>query len=193
MERARSGILEGARRSIELHGVRGTTMGRMADYGGVAKATVYNHFRTKTEVLVALAADEIEMARRVGTARLASGAPAAEALAAAVSALAEGPALRAVSSGEPDIVAVLAVPGPHPLWGSARAAVTEVIGSSVALTAAAVDLVVRWAASVVLAPPGAADLRSQADAVVAAVQSTSVEADLAADAGRPLVGAAAPG
>ena len=62
MGRARAGVLDGALRSVVKQGTRATTMSGIATLGGVAKATVYNHFRTKDEVWAALVADEVDRA-----------------------------------------------------------------------------------------------------------------------------------
>ncbi|MCW2614504.1 MAG: transcriptional regulator, TetR family, partial [Frankiales bacterium] len=54
MLRTRAAILEAAAGCVQRFGVRKTTMGDVAAQGGVAKATLYNHFRTKDDVLRAL-------------------------------------------------------------------------------------------------------------------------------------------
>ena len=51
MHRSRAAILDAAARCVERHGVAGTTMAGIADAAAVAKATLYNHFRTKDDVL----------------------------------------------------------------------------------------------------------------------------------------------
>src|SRR5581483_5452178 len=58
MNRTRAAILEGARRAVEVSGTR-ITMAQVAAAAGVAKATLYNHFRTREAVLDALLEDEI--------------------------------------------------------------------------------------------------------------------------------------
>jgi len=59
MARSRAAILEGARKSVEVSGTR-ITMAQVAAAAGVAKATLYNHFRTREEVLEAVLLSEIE-------------------------------------------------------------------------------------------------------------------------------------
>ena len=54
MQRTRTAILDAALDCIATQGVRRTTMTDLATAGGVAKATLYNHFRTKDDVLAAL-------------------------------------------------------------------------------------------------------------------------------------------
>ena len=60
MGRTRLGLLAGAARAFAEHGLRRSTMQSIAAAAGVAKATLYNHFRTKDEVTAALLAAELE-------------------------------------------------------------------------------------------------------------------------------------
>ncbi|MDX6225062.1 MAG: TetR/AcrR family transcriptional regulator, partial [Frankiales bacterium] len=54
MLRTRAAILDGAERCIERDGIRRTTMSDVSGEAKVAKATLYNHFRTKDDVMSAL-------------------------------------------------------------------------------------------------------------------------------------------
>ena len=56
MGRTRLGLLTGAARAFAEHGLRRSTMQSVAAAAGVAKATLYNHFRTKDDVATALLA-----------------------------------------------------------------------------------------------------------------------------------------
>ena len=98
-------------------------MSGIATLGGVAKATVYNHFRTKDEVWAALLADEVD--RAVDVTDSADDLPGA--LAALADHLAEHPARATLAEREPDVLAAAgrrgagrrALPepydrGPHP-------------------------------------------------------------------------------
>lgn len=58
MERARAGILGAAAELVAEGGPRAVTMAAVARRGGVAKATVYNHFRDRNELLLALLASQ---------------------------------------------------------------------------------------------------------------------------------------
>ena len=60
MNRTRAGLLSGAARAFAEHGLRRSTMQSIAAAAGVAKATLYNHFRTKDEVAAALLALELD-------------------------------------------------------------------------------------------------------------------------------------
>src|SRR4051812_34679773 len=58
MNRTRTALLEGARRAVLVNGTK-ITMSQVAAAAGVAKATLYNHFRTREAVLAALVVDEV--------------------------------------------------------------------------------------------------------------------------------------
>ena len=66
MDRTRAGLLAGAARAFAEHGLRRSTMQSIAAAAGVAKATLYNHFRTKDEVAAALLAARARPADRPG-------------------------------------------------------------------------------------------------------------------------------
>src|SRR6266516_3416813 len=87
MNRTRAALLDGARRAVEAHGTK-ITMAQVAGGAGVAKATLYNHFRTREAVLSALLADEVS-----GLVDTLLDRPVEEALAAAASSLSENPML----------------------------------------------------------------------------------------------------
>jgi len=59
MGRTRTAALEGARRVLAEHGLRKATMGDVAVRGGLAKATLYNHFRTKDDLVAGLIHDDV--------------------------------------------------------------------------------------------------------------------------------------
>src|SRR5947209_12498031 len=53
MQRTRAAVLDGAVRAVEKHGARRATMADIAMLAGIAKGTLYNHFRTKEAVYAA--------------------------------------------------------------------------------------------------------------------------------------------
>src|SRR3954447_15000654 len=53
MDRTRAALLAGAARAVAASGTK-ITMAQVATAAGVAKATLYNHFRTREAVLAAL-------------------------------------------------------------------------------------------------------------------------------------------
>src|SRR4051794_11913933 len=59
MTRTRAALLAGAARAVEVSGTK-ITMAQVAAAGGVAKATLYNHFRTRDAVLAALVIAQVD-------------------------------------------------------------------------------------------------------------------------------------
>ena len=173
MLRTRTAILEAAAGCVERDGVRKVTMGEIASAAGVAKATLYNHFRTKDAVLAALvdarvaalAAECVAIAE--GHARDDAGPrPAVPGLAAsdlglrlpgalvhAAAGLASYPPLHRVATDEPALLLPLVVPGGGRGWFQARAAVGDVLlAAGEAAAPEAVDLVLRWLVGQLLWP-----------------------------------------
>jgi AcrR family transcriptional regulator len=157
MLRTRRAILEAAEQCVQEQGVRGTTMGQIASTGGVAKATLYNHFRTKDDVLRAL----VE-ARVAALAEQCTGRPAAEALEHAARVLAGSAALRRVAEQESALLVPLLVVGDGRAWQSAREAVGQLVPPG------SVELVLRWLVSQLLWPLPADAARAQAQTLARA-------------------------
>jgi AcrR family transcriptional regulator len=158
MARTRGAILEAAARCVERYGVRRTTMSDVATQASVAKATLYNHFRTKDDVLAALVEARVGALRdacvEVAAGRHAppvpglpgpSGSGLAAALEHAASVLAGSGPLRRVAADEPAALAVVAVPGSGRTWDAVRTAVVDVLeAAEVPGTPVVGDLVLRW-------------------------------------------------
>jgi AcrR family transcriptional regulator len=152
MSRSRAGILSGAATSLERYGPRKTTMADIAREGGVAKATLYNHFRDKHEVYAALLEREVDevlarvldaQAKAVAEAGHAGGtAPLAAALAAAAGEVADHQVLRRVVAAEPVLLAALIQPRDNVPWQRARELATAIVGD-----AGAGDVALRWVLS----------------------------------------------
>lgn len=178
MERTRAAILVGAAACVERDGVRSTTMGELARTGGVAKATLYNHFRTKEAVLGALVearaeALVLECQALAGEDPAGSALPAAAgtglaaALAHAADALACSGPLRRVAEQEPALLAPLAVPGDGRAWAAVREGIAAVlVAGGAPADPAGVELVLRWVLSGLLWPAGE-PARAQAEALTA--------------------------
>src|SRR5215210_5888680 len=124
MGRTRRGLLTGAARAFAQHGLRRSTMQSVAGAAGVAKATLYNHFRTKDEVARALLATELDRLTA-----LAAGLPPATALTALADEVAGHPVLRRLADDEP-------------------AGLTTLLGADRALA----ELTARWLLGLVLQP-----------------------------------------
>ncbi len=132
MGRTRAGILESTGRAVEKYGVRRATMGDVASVAGIAKGTLYNHFRTKNDLLTAAIAAGVE-ALGDDCVALAAGngeAGLARALRHAAETLSAHPALVRVAAEEPAELIRLLLPGYDGAWPAARAAVARVIGAA---------------------------------------------------------------
>jgi AcrR family transcriptional regulator len=160
MLRTRGALLDAAATCVSQIGVRRTTMSEIAATGGVAKATLYNHFRTKDDVLAALVESRVAA---LGAACAALAAPdpllpdrphgLAVALQHAAEALGGSRPLRRVAADEPALLVPLAVPGEHRAWAQAREAVEAVLSAAGAPTGRdEVELVLRWLLSQLLWP-----------------------------------------
>lgn len=129
MGRTRAGILDAAGRAVEKYGVKRTTMSDVASVAGIAKGTLYNHFRTKNDLLTAaiaagidVLADECaELARDRGEAGLADG------LRHAAETLSAHPALVRVTAEDPAELVRLLLPGSDGAWPVARNAIARVM------------------------------------------------------------------
>jgi AcrR family transcriptional regulator len=166
MGRTRAAVLDGAARAVEKHGARKATMADIASLAGIAKGTLYNHFRAK-EAVYAAALD-------AGIRGLATECVAAahddlcEALVLAADRIGTHPALRRIATDEPMVLAAMVTPTDMPLWGLARSSVRDVlVAAGVATSASSIDLVVRWLSSCIVSP--APDPVAQAGLVAVAL------------------------
>jgi AcrR family transcriptional regulator/transcriptional regulator with XRE-family HTH domain len=152
MGRTRAALLQATAECIARYGVKKTTMVDVASRSRVAKATLYNHFRTKDDVLAALVEQQVTELVAAAVAVAASEGLSA-ALAAAARRIAEHPALRTAAGSEQALLSPLLTPGSGRGWQVARDGVAAVL---VAGRAAAgpeqVELVLRWCTSQVLWP-----------------------------------------
>jgi AcrR family transcriptional regulator len=154
MSRTRRGLLTGARTAFAERGLKKTTMQHVAAAAGVAKATLYNHFRTKDDVAHALIAFELDR-----LAALAAELP----LTVAVPALAEEvgahPVLRRLAETEPEVlVQMMALDAER--WSD----VVLTLGSALRISRPEAELVCRWLLGLVLQPGTAPERAAQAAA-----------------------------
>lgn len=163
MDRGRSAAVAGARRVLAEVGVRRATMAEVAVRGGLAKATLYNHVRTKDELLRLVAGDGVGRVMGAAAPALQRGDLAA-ALAAAADCLAEDEVLIGLRRIEPaSLVALLSVDD-GPGWSPAREAVAAALDrADHASGPAPVDLVLRWLLSYLIAPGNAARRAASAE------------------------------
>jgi len=148
MGRTRAAVLEGAGRAIEKHGSRRATMADIANLAGVAKGTLYNHFRTKDAVYsAALHTGLRSLAEECVTV---AAEDLADALALAAERLSTSPPLRRVATDEPAVLAALTAVGADGEWAVARDSVRAALAAAGRTTAEpAVDVVLRWLVSFV--------------------------------------------
>jgi len=174
MNRTRAALLDGARRAVEVSGTK-ITMAQVAASAGVAKATLYNHFRTREAVLDALLLDEV--ARLIDRA---AGLPVHDALAATAAALSDNPLLRTLARVEPGTVAALGrIDRTASGWQRARAAVDAALAAD---GRGGTEFVLRWLASFVLSPARPAAIAADLAVLVAALPDVPASADVAVSA-----------
>jgi AcrR family transcriptional regulator len=158
MGRTRRGLLDGAARAFAQHGLKRSTMQAVAAAAGVAKATLYNHFRTKDEVARALLAAELD--------RLLAAAgelPLADALAGLADECAGHPVVRRLAETEPELLTALLTVDPQ-RWGG----LTARLAAALRVDDEAAELAARWLVGVAL-QPGRSGLRHRSAARLAAV------------------------
>jgi AcrR family transcriptional regulator len=166
MQRTRAAVLDGAVRAVEKHGARRTTMADIAMLAGIAKGTLYNHFRTKEAVYAA--AVDAGVAALVEECAAVGGDDLAEALALAAERLGSHPALRRIAAEEPAVLASLVTIDDGEAWARVRtgiAGVLQVAGRDA--SGGSVELVLRWLVSFVAA--AGHDVDGQAATLAAAL------------------------
>lgn len=175
MNRTRAALLDGARRAVEANGTK-ITMAQIAATAGVAKATLYNHFRTREAVLAALVVDEVStLIDRVAQRSL------PDALAETASALALHPALRTLARIEPGTLAALGcIDRSAPAWRLAR---EGVVGALASEQRGGADLVLRWLASYLMSPASPSTIAGELAILLAALPDAAPAAESAAHAG----------
>jgi AcrR family transcriptional regulator len=153
MGRTRRGLLEGAARAFAEQGLRAATMQSIARSAGVAKATLYNHFRTKDEVARALLAAELDR-----LAAAAAALPPDAALVRLADEFAGHPVLRRLRETEPAVLVDLLAVGPD-RW----AELTSRLAAVLTLDPDGAELAARWLIGVAL-QPGRSSARRRAAA-----------------------------
>ena len=174
MNRTRAALLDGARRAVETSGTK-ITMAQVAASAGVAKATLYNHFRTREAVLDALLLDEV-----VRLAAQVQGKPLADALAQTASTMSDSPLLRTLARIEPATVAALGrIDRTARGWQQARSAVDAALAAE---GRGGAEFVLRWLASFVLSPARPASIAADLAVLVAALPDVPAQGEAAASA-----------
>jgi AcrR family transcriptional regulator len=173
MDRTRSALLAGAGRAVEVNGTR-ITMAQVAAAAGVAKATLYNHFRTRETVLVALVTEQARLLVEEH-----AGKPLEHALTDAAVSISEHPLRRTLSDREPAALAALGrIDADAEGWRIAREGVAKLLAAA---DRAGVDLVLRWLASFVLTPADRNAVSADVAMLVAGLPRTLVSREPLAD------------
>jgi AcrR family transcriptional regulator len=142
MNRTRAALLAGAARAVEVSGTK-ITMAQVAAAAGVAKATLYNHFRTREAVLAALVVEQVDAIIEEQ-----AGKPLGAALVDAATAIATSPLRRGLARVEPALLAAVGrIDDTAEPWQHARAAVEAALAAE---SRDGADTVLRWLASFVL-------------------------------------------
>lgn len=163
MSRTRGALLDGARRAVEASGTK-ITMAQVAAAAGVAKATLYNHFRTRDAVLAGLVVDEVT--RLIDQC---SAQSLAEALGTAANAIANHPLLRGLARAEPGTLAVLGcVDVRSEGWLLARDAVAKALAAE---SRGGAETVLRWLSSYMITPATPATISADLAVVLAGLPS----------------------
>jgi AcrR family transcriptional regulator len=167
MSRSRAAILDGARQAVEANGTK-ITMTQVATAAGVAKATLYNHFRTREDVLHALIVDEVEsLVRELGHLDL------SDALTRAATILSDHPLLEALGADDASTLAALArVDVRSAGWGLVAAATENLLNLA---GRRGTPTVLRWLSSFVLAPAEIADIEADVDVLVAGLPPRQID------------------
>lgn len=159
MNRTRAALMAGAARSVATSGTK-ITMAQVAAAAGVAKATLYNHFRTREAVLDALTVDQLTQLVDAQ-----HGKAIELALVDVAHAISTSPVLRGLATVEPATLAGLArIDDRARAWRTAHAAVAdalEVAGRG------GVETVLRWFASFLLTPGDPAAIAADAAVLLA--------------------------
>lgn len=148
MERSRKALLDGAREAVATKGISGTSMVDVADFGQVARATLYNHFRSKDELWVALIQDELESVSELFRAQsnFETG------LAALASYIGANPMLRTIAEEDPVTLATLTKVADSQIWTAIYARFSLLAKERKVSDSAAVDVAFRWLVSQIAYP-----------------------------------------
>lgn len=157
--RSKAAILDGARAAVLANGTR-VTMAQIAARAGVAKATLYNHYRAREDVLAELLLAEID--ELIGSV---AHLPLPAALTRAAIAISEHPLLEAL--GDTDLVA-LSVLARVDVRSAGWARVAQATERLLARRGRrGTPTVLRWLASFVIAPADPEDVAADVTVLVA--------------------------
>jgi len=154
-QRSQIAILAGAKEVIAEVGSYESLMNDIAERAEVSRATIYNHFADREELMNALLASEVE--RLIEVARAAKNK--SDALFQLSRNISEDLALaKMVETDRDQVIALITITG-HPLWIAIHRAAAEIFGDD----ENSVGLALRWLIAQVTSPLTAAQSQIQAD------------------------------
>lgn len=157
--RTRSAIMDAARALLSESGISGTNMIEIADRAQVSRASLYNHFRDKGEVFVALVEIELE---RISTLALVAQSR-SEALYLISREISEHQGLQKALKTDGDIMANVLSASDHKIWVEIYSQLAKIFATDVV----GVGLILRWLMGQVTAPLSQEHSRQQADRLAA--------------------------
>jgi AcrR family transcriptional regulator len=173
MSRTRSALLVGAAASVEASGTK-ITMAQVAAAAGVAKATLYNHFRTREAVLDALVVSQVS-----ALVHATEGQPLETALVETAVAISRNPVRRGLARIEPGVLAELGrIDDRSEGWQVARAGVEAALAAA---SRGGTDTVLRWLASFVVSAADRATIAADVAVLLAGLPFVAAAAAAAAE------------
>jgi AcrR family transcriptional regulator len=158
--RSRQAILAGAKEVVTVVGSYESNMNEIARASQVSRATLYNHFVDKDEMMLFLIESELE--------RLHLGAKNQPDLASALTYLSieisQDPALARLVITDPGELMQFLVMSDHPLWKNALAKIAELVGESFT------SLITHWLTSQMTTPLTPEQSREQAEQLANLIQ-----------------------
>jgi len=159
--RTRGSILGATLELISEKGLTRTNMIEIADRAQVSRASLYNHFRDKNEVFVALIDQEIT---RISALALAADSRHSS-LFLISRELSNHQALRSALEYDPDRTTEMLVARDHEIWVKIYRNLSEIFGTD----AVGVGLIIRWLIGHVTAPLSEEHSRAQAERIIRAL------------------------
>ena len=154
-QRSRTAILSGAKIVITEVGSYESNMVDIAARAQVSRATVYNHFADKEEMMFSLLESEI-----LRLADLAKKSPSPkEALLLLSREISGDKALRKMTETDPEDIASFVTIGEHPLWGVVQESLTKIFGLN------NYSLILHWLIGQIASPLTPAESAHQAEQI----------------------------
>ena len=162
-QRSRTAILAGAKIVIGEVGSYESNMVDIAARAQVSRATVYNHFADKEEMMLSLL--ESEILRLADLAKAATSTK--EALLVLSREISGDVALRKMTVTDPTDIAAFITIGAHPLWAVVQESLTKIFGLDNS------SLVLHWLLGQVASPLTPAESAHQADQLSSALNANN--------------------